>query len=347
MCGVKLAVIGTTINGEEEYLEFDRLAKTSKFSDVVFIIAGDRNSKPFDTKKFQCRVEYLEPGAQERFSVSPLIGWKTPRRRPVAWLRAIELTPDFVLSVDDDNIPPADYFERWHEVLTTPKASLVVLKEGGQGPPWHNYLSTSNAPLPIYPRGYPTVFRGKEHTTEMRPSAELIAVERIGLFQGISLGDPDIDAMSRIVFEKPIRINSIQEKNYCLHDIWSPYNMQNTVLSKTLFPLPILWPLAGRFDDIYASFAWQKLLFNNSMFVHVGDPLNRQDRGSRDIFKADFLLEVEGYTQSHEVWGQIASIEEKDGLRFLEKLMILPHEAIQRHRKFFEAYRKDFETVMK
>lgn len=364
---MRLVIIGTTIHGEGGYLPFDALAAASKFSDVTFIIAGDANSKPFDVSKFSCRAEYLEPKDQERFAVSETIGWKTPRRRPVAWLRAVELDPDFILSIDDDNIPSPDYFERWHEVLTQPVARAAVPLDAAGGPKWHNYLRTSDAPIEIYPRGFPIPFRPAS-AIEIREADTPISPDRIGLFQGISLGDPDIDGMTRLVYPKRLPLHAIGEKNYCLKDIWSPYNMQNTAFARTLFPLPILWPHAAQFDDIYASFVWQKVLFNSGFFTHIGDPVNHQDRGIRDILHTDFRETVEGYFHAHRVWEVINGIAEKDPIAFMEKLiehgddttggsdLVFSHHRwsrpdgerhiIARHRDFFKAHLKDIASVM-
>lgn len=341
---MKLVIISTTIQGEKGYLPFDELAANSKFSDVTFVIAGDVSSKFFDVSKFKCKVEYLLPKDQERFACSKVIGWKTPRRRPIAWLRAIELSPDFILTIDDDNFPSPDYFDKWYEVLSTPKNFLAT--SSNKDEPWYNYLETSDASLPIYPRGYPIPFRGRKNENLVKTPLSIFP-PHIGLFQGISLGDPDMDSMTRIVHEKRVYIKKVDKKNYCLNNVWSPYNMQNTILTKSLFPLPILWPGNGRYDDIFASFTWQQILFNNKMYVHVGDPLNFQDRGNRNIVKLDFPLEVEGYLEAQNVWKQITTIKEKDGIKFMEKLMKLPHPLIQREKIFFKAYLKDVKKILK
>lgn len=340
---MKLAIIGTTINGEGGYLPFDELAAKSPFHEVKFVIAGDTSSRPFDVSKFKCKVEYLEPKDQERFSISSLIGWKTPRRRPVAWLRAIELKPDFILSIDDDNIPAADYFTTWYKVLNE-SASLRVISKNSQGTVWHNYLETSDAPIKIYPRGFPYPFRGVSETSVEHGKS--VSSEKIGLWQGISLGDPDIDAMTRLVWPKRTPLSSIREKNYVLQNVWSPYNMQNTVFRPALFGLPILWPFAGRFDDIYASFTWQRLLFNQGLATFVGDPVNRQDRGVRDTLRGDFREEIDGYQQSHDVWAEINDIEESEPTRFLDRLIGGKHPAIAKHCEFFEAYKEDINRIL-
>src|SRR3989338_3927128 len=342
---VKLAVIGTTINGEKGYLPFDELAAKSPFKDVAFVIAGDIHSKPFDVSKFKCRVEYQEPKDQERFAISSIIGWRTPRRRPAAWLPAIELAPDFILSVDDDNIPAPDYFATWYRVLTEPAAKKVTAARFEMKAPWHNYLASADAPFEIHPRGFPHPFRAKTETAleESGPHAP----EKIALWQGISLGDPDMDAMARLTWPQRTQLNVIREKNYVLENVWSPYNMQNTVYAPALFGLPILWPFAGRFDDIYASFAFQRLMFNRGLLAHVGDPVNRQDRGGRDTLRGDFLEEIDGYHQSHDVWEEIHAIQAREPTQFLDRLIQGKHPAIQKHREFFEAYRSDIGKILK
>jgi hypothetical protein len=341
---MKLAIVSTTINGEKGYLPFDLLAHESKFSEVIFIIVGDKKSKPFNSKKFKCEVEYLEPEDQKRFHASEIIGWNRPQRRSIGFLRAIEFNPDYILTIDDDNIPDNDYFNNWYHALTTPNNLIVTSTTEHQGV-WHNYLATADAPIELFPRGFPIVHRNVSETriTEVETS---IPPEEVCLYQGISLGDPDIDAMTRIVYPKPLPLSTIKDKNYLLRNIWSPYNTQNTVLGKELFPLAFMWPFCGRMDDIYASYTWQKLIFNKGKYVHVGDALNSQDRGVRDMLKVDLHHEVEGYFHNHEVWEEIDSIPSDDASDFLYQLTKLDLEIINRHNDYFIAHLRDIESIL-
>lgn len=340
---MKLSIISTTIRGESGYLPYDRLAGKSKFSEVHFVIAADVQSPPFDTTKFKNRIEYVEPAAQRAYYSSEPIGWKKFARRNIALLRAIAEKPDYILTVDDDNIPAEDYFDRWHDVLTTPSRHEVVPVADAEHH-WHNYLKTSDAPFEMYPRGYPIPFRDRT-TTAVRPAPLDIHPSTIGVFQGISLGDPDIDAKTRIVYSKPMPLSTIAEKNYCLKHVWSPYNTQNTIFAPKLFPLAFTWPHSGRHEDIYASFVWQRFLFNNDMYAHVGDAVNVQDRGKRNMLR-DLELEVEGYIHGHTVWEQVNQIRAKEPIPFLEELCRLPHPIIQREREFFQAFIKDLAKVL-
>ncbi len=342
---MRLAVISTTFQGEKGYLPFDTLAKKSPFDEVIFVVAGDKEAKPFHTKKFQCPVEYLTDKDQSKYKSSEIVGWKKPQRRIFALLRAMELKPDYILTIDDDNIPDKNYFNDWFRVISRPAVQEVVMTKKQEGPIWHNYLSYTDAPIEFYPRGFPFTFR-HQRATKIQKTTKKITPQRIGLFQGVSLGDPDIDAITRLVYPVPIPLKKLRKRNYCLKNIWCSYNTQNTLLTPKIFPLGFVWPFAGRHDDIFASFTWQKLLFNNKMYAHVGDPVNRQNRGTRDILNTDFKNETEGYFYAHEVWEEINNINAKDAVSFLEELTKSRHPIIARHKTFLVAYLKDVKKVI-
>ncbi len=137
----------------------------------------------------------------------------------------------------------------------------------------------------------------------------------------------------------------VHEKNYALQHVWSPYNSQNTMFAKKLFPLAFMWSTAGRSEDIYASYVWQQFLFNNNMYVHVGDAVNFQDRGVRNDLR-DMNLEIETYLKSHEIWEEISKIKEKDPLDFIKALIHSDNEVIAREKAFMHAIHSDFERIL-
>jgi hypothetical protein len=338
---MKLAVVSTTINGEKGYLSFDRLAADSPFEKVFFIVSGDKNSKPFDTSRFQCPVEYLDASAQARFKCSTSIGWNKIMRRNIALLRAMEMEPDFILMIDDDNIPRENYFNDWYCALHSAANRTLEMREGA-GNVWFNYLKWSGSRMEIYPRGFPIRFRGPS-ALDFKDVPGGIPNNRIGLYQGVSLGDCDIDAITRIAY--PDAVESLTEKNYCVSGLWSPYNTQNTVFSRLLFPLAFVWPFCGRYDDTYSSYVWQQILFTNGLYVHVGDPVNRQERGQRDILK-DLSSETEGYMNAHLVWEDIRKITAAAPLSFLEALIKSDQPIIQRQSAFMSDFLEDVRRIL-
>jgi len=337
-----LIIVSTTIRGDEGYRDWDQLAAKSKFTTVSFIVTGDLQSSPFDERGFLCHLEYIEAKDQNSFSCSESIGWKKYARRNIALLRALELQPDYILMIDDDNRPHSNYFNDWHRVLTT-KTSKSVEWLSNQTNQWHNYLRTGNTEIKLYPRGFPVSYRDLEYETVIK-ECDPISPESIGLFQGISLGDPDIDAMTRIVYSKPTPLQEIKEKNYCLRNVWSPYNSQNTLFSKKLFPLAFMWPNAGRFEDIYGSLIWQQFLFNNNMYVHIGDAVNYQNRGIRDNL-IDLSLEVEGYLHVHDVWNEIIQIKTDNPMTFISEMIKSDNPIISREKYFLQSYLSDLHRI--
>ncbi len=325
-------------------MAYDRLAKKSKFDNVKFFIAGDKKSPPFDSSKFLCDVEYIPAQAQGRYASSEAIGWNKPARRNIALLRAIETDPDFILTIDDDNIPSKDYFDLWYKVITSPAKKQVVPTKKVEPAHWHNYLAATDAEIELYTRGFPIPFRYK-NSTKVKKLLRPVSAQKIGVFQGISLGDPDIDAKTRIVYPKSMPLKEVYEKNYVLQNVWSPYNSQNTMFAKKLFPLAFMWSTAGRSEDIYASYVWQKFLFNNGMYAHVGDAVNFQDRGKRNDLR-DLNLETETYLRSHEVWEEINKIGEKDPLLFIQALIHSHHDIIAREKMFMHAFHNDLEHIL-
>jgi hypothetical protein len=80
------------------------------------------------------------------------------------------------------------------------------------------------------------------------------------------------------------------------------------------------------------------------MYAHVGDAVNRQERGKRDILK-EMRDEVEGYMNAHHVWGAIQTIQAKDPSSFLQALLALDNEIIQRQAPFIKAFLEDLRDI--
>ncbi len=342
---VHLGIVSTTIYDESGFLPLDRLAAGDERFSVTFYIAADQSTPGFDVSRFSCPVHFLEPAWQERFRCSPEIGWASIQRRNLALLRCIQDDPDCALLMDDDNVPPPRYLDEWYRVLTTaPARSARPKQTTSQEPPWHNYLRTADSPVEIHPRGFPPERRGVDATEIVDLHEGAVAAEDVWIYQGISLGEPDVDAATRIAVSP--RTTTVDELDYVLRDVWSPYNSQNTVLHRELLPLACVWPHCGRYDDVFASFSWQAFAFSKQKYGHVGNSVNTQGERRRDPL-LDLADEIEGMGACAAVAEALASISAETPLAFLEAMMDLPApEPIARHRRFFEAFRRDLETVL-
>lgn len=330
---IKLGIVSTTIRGDSGYRDWDlAVSKFNKF-DAKFYVAGDLNSIEFNPNGFICDLKYLGPKEQEKYQCSESIGWKRWARRNIALLEALKDNPDYVLIIDDDNRPLDDYFEKWYQLVTQKSEFKLDIDSL-----WFNYLDSGDSNSLFYPRGYPIPERGRNTPVTLTPNQT--NPEEIYVFQGISLGDPDIDAFARIADTTPTPLKNVEIYNYAVQGKWSPYNTQNTLFKREIAPLAFTWPKAGRYEDIYSSFVWQHFAFNNSKYVHVGDSINWQERGQRDNFR-DFSLEHEGYIRVGEVWSAILETDPTSIETMLRSLSNSKCDVINREKVFFESFMAD------
>ena len=68
------------------------------------------------------------------------------------------------------------------------------------------------------------------------------------------------------------------------------------------------------------------------MYIHIGDAVNNQDRGTRNILH-DLNNEVEGYQNAHNVWESIFNIKTKDPLEFIRILIESENKIIHRQKE--------------
>ena len=92
-------------------------------------------------------------------------------------------------------------------------------------------------------------------------------------------GDPDIDAICRMVFKPNIEIPNFEPfaANALL-----PFNSQNTFLHRTALPRYMMLTATGRVQDIWGSYLLQH--FHPDCVVY-GPPTVRQDRNDHDLVK--------------------------------------------------------------
>ena len=134
-------------------------------------------------------------------------------------------------------------------------------------------------------------------------------------------GDPDIDAMARLTLKPIVKYSDIQEP-YCSNAI-SPFNSQNTFLSRDVIPVYCVFPFIGRMDDIWASYILQ-YHFPNS--VAYSKATVYQDRNVQDLIK-NLENEIIGYRNTLKLINDLSNFES-----------YLP----ERTKDFYEIYKKQF-----
>lgn len=289
-----MIIVSTTIN--KPTVATLKFAEQARRKNWLFLMVGDTKTPHDEYKKLEeenSNFEYLDPETQEREykELSDCIGWKTIQRRNVGFAHAYKIGEKIVASVDDDNIP----YDNWGEnIFVNQEIDLDLWNNSNLA--FDPYSVTNNSH--IWQRGYPidlvrsrtnNIYQGK--------------VKRKVLIQNDLVdGDSDIDATCRLLQKPIVKFNKIDPFS---SSQYTPFNSQNTFLSRDVFPHYSCWPGVGRFDDILGGYYVQAKLNINPIFC---SSTVYQDRNEQDLIKnlSDELL---GYKFAKEFLATDCSLE--------------------------------------
>jgi hypothetical protein len=246
------------------------------------LIVGDKKTPQNEYLEFSNQSKnctYLSPDEQDRNykQISDAIGWNSIQRRNIGFIYAYQKGYEIFASVDDDNIP----LSNWGDEIYLNRPTVVDLYEVD---------SVAFDPLApfqnseIWHRGFPLELLDKRFKFEVS-SQTITPLIQANLWNG----DPDIDAMSRIIF-KPILDFPKLNKPYSSSKLL-PFNSQNTLLSRAAIPFYFVLPFIGRFDDIWAAYIFQNYFPQSIVF---SDATVYQDRNIQNLI-TNLENEIFGY----------------------------------------------------
>ena len=250
---MKKFIVTTTINPPSKAIK-----KYCQKKDWSIIIIGDLitpHAAYKQLEKKQSNILYLSPKDQEKKykKLSNLIGWKSIQRRNIGFLEAYHQGADIIATVDDDNIP----YDFWGENLFVNQeieADLYEPEDFDFDPlsiTKNNYLWHRGFPLELLTNRLKVIYKGKTK-------------RKILVQADLWDGDPDIDAIARLTYKPIVKYDEIR-KPYCSNRI-SPFNSQNTFLSRKVFPYYAVLPYIGRFDDIWGGYLLQHYFPNSVIY---------------------------------------------------------------------------------
>jgi hypothetical protein len=273
------AIVTTTINYPKTFVE--KYAST----DALLIVVGDEKTPP-ETEELvtQHGGRYLPSYDQNQWQCSVAIGWNKIQRRNIGFLEAYRLGADVVITVDDDNLPEnADVWLAGHKRnLSDYVENTVTTNIGWFNPGWLLNHQVQARGFPYFVVDRPLDFNSG---TSKNP---------VGVSAGLWLGDPDVDAMTRIVQGLETYELRGPDRSVIEPGTWAPINSQNTAWRRDLLPLTFLPPYVGRWDDILGGYVAQWSLWAAGYSVAYGQPLVRQDRNEHNLWK-DLADEIAGY----------------------------------------------------
>jgi hypothetical protein len=200
-------------------------------------------------------------------------------RKNLGYLYAIRNKADLIYDTDDDNIPNKEWGLRFKET----KASKTLTSG------WFNVyepMTVNN----IWPRGFAL--------SQIKKKNQFFGIKEpviSSIQQGLSDGEPDVDAIYRLTNNKPNEFK-YDRSIYLEKDTWCPFNSQSTWWFPDAYPLLYL-PVncSFRMTDIWRSFIAQRCLWEIGQGVTFHSPSEvYQERNEHDLMK-DFEQEVPGY----------------------------------------------------
>lgn len=287
------AIVMTTIN-LPKILEniCDNITKYTHMNDVFMLIIGDKKT-PLEIEryckeikdKYHVDIEYLSIEKQKKAlkkfpKLLKLIPYNTPDRVMLGCIIAYLKGCTRVIAVDDDNFPTDSDFIGFHSITGTTMEIPLIKNDSG----WFNVHSTleDEKRIPFYPRGFPWKQRNEKSNERQFVTEE----KKIVVNQGLVLEDSDVDAITRLFHPiRAIGFNLEYEPQFGLYSgVWSPFNFQNTCLSRELIPV-YYRPLSTlRNGDIWTSYLINKLAQHFNDTITFGQPLVKQIRNVHDLF---------------------------------------------------------------
>lgn len=279
----------TTINKPTKAIE----VLYEKFGERL-IVVGDEKTL-YDPWPYR-KAEFLAY-CHTRYYNKPYAPLNHYARKNIGYLEAIKAGANLIYDTDDDNIPNKEWGLRFKET----KAA----KSYGEG--WFNAYQpmTSN---PIWPRGFPL--------SKIKGSGQMFGTKEpvvSSIQQGLSDGEPDVDAIYRLIFEKKNEFK-FDRSIYLDKNTWCPFNSQSTWWFPDAYPLLYL-PITATFrmTDIWRSFIAQRCLWELGQGVTFHSPSEvYQERNEHDLMD-DFEKEVPGYLNNEGICETLQGLTLKPG----------------------------------
>jgi hypothetical protein len=257
------------------------------------VVAGDRKT-PTDWE--YPNVDFISAAAQEEqgSSLSRVLPWNHYCRKMLGYLHAIRSGAQQIVDTDDDNIPK----QNWSFPATEGNFDTTAPDRG--------FVNVYRAftQLPIWPRGFPLerIQDAQAQDTSARP-----ANVRVGIWQGLADGDPDVDAIYRLTNNTPCKFDE-RAPLVLGRGTWSPFNSQNTLITRELFPLLYLPAFVTfRFTDILRGLVAQPIMWAAGYHLGFTAATVVQERNPHDYLK-DFESELPCYLLVQKVAHTVSAV---------------------------------------
>jgi hypothetical protein len=279
-------VVLTTIN-----LPNKKIEDWSTVTENDIIVIGD-NKTPKGWAHERCNFISIENQKDGPFTISSHLLENHYTRKNIGYLYALLEGANIIVDTDDDNFP---YQKCWEEFLNQ-SFNIRYLKNVKEITYKNIYSYFSDDKTPFWPRGFP--LNQLNNQNSKITTNDIISTgkdENIGIWQCMVDGDPDIDAIHRLIFNKTPNFKNYSPLCFGKNNLCS-FNSQNTIWSeKRIFPLLYLpATVSFRFTDILRSYVAQLILYRTKYYLAFYPATSYQERNTHDIM-SDFESEISMY----------------------------------------------------
>ena len=276
----KTIVITTIFNPTKAVYAF------SKNENYQLIVVGDKKTP----QNWHCNnVDYMSVPQQENsnYMLAKLLPYNHYCRKMLGYLKAIKNGTEYIVDTDDDNIPKDKWnfpeFEQKYDCTSENRGFINIYQ-----------LYTKRK---IWARGLPLNLINKQFEIEKDLTAKNC---KVGIWQGLADEDPDVDAIYRLTDDTPCYFEE-REPVVLSKGTISPFNTQNTIIRKELFPLMYLPTFVTfRFTDILRGLVAQPIMWLYDYQLGFINATVIQKRNPHDYMK-DFISEIPMYQHCERV----------------------------------------------
>ncbi len=310
-CSVHKAIVITSIHPPSPSIR-----KWAAFTDWQVVVAGDEKT-PAD---WRCHpATYLSVADQKsaQFQLASMLPWNHYARKLIGYLVAIQQGAEIILDTDDDNMPKPDWFlpEFCGSFPTTPQGMGFINV--------YSYFTDQH----IWPRGFP-LNRVCDPAGRLGGVPVPTAPARIGIWQGLADGDPDVDAVYRMTVNSPCFFDDRPPVVLCAGTV-SPFNSQNTAFVRPVFALLYLpASVSFRSTDIIRGLVAQPILWSAGYSLGFTRATAFQDRNKHHLL-SDFESEIPCFLHAEKILDVVVGAV--SSLFSIEDNLIRAYEALIRH----------------
>ena len=283
-CGKVIVV--TTIN--RPTLPMRRLAE--KRDDWDIVVVADKKTPP-DWHLDGCRLLTVDQQDAMFKNLSTAIPYNHYSRKMLGYAHAIRSGATLIAETDDDNEPLAG----WPSSDEVVFGRLIRSADRWLNP--YEYFSDEET---LWPRGFPLqLIRGQSRSECLGQEERRAAIQ-----QWLANGDPDVDAIYRLIVGK-VDHKFSGEPLLLTPGTVSPFNSQCTTWLPEAFPLLYLpSTVSFRMTDIVRSFVAQACLAAVGGTLAYHGPGVFQDRNEHNLLR-DFADEVSGYLNNARIVSEL------------------------------------------